>query len=64
MYILRHHGVPSDEMWKNLKKWKYDYDTATYFLLLLRKKRGLPLKLNPAAAKLPIRVKSVRWSYI
>ncbi|XP_066256017.1 maternal embryonic leucine zipper kinase-like isoform X1 [Euwallacea similis] len=29
-----------------LNKWKFDYNTSTYFLLLNRKKNGLSLKLN------------------
>lgn len=32
-------------MWNHLRKWKYNYETATYLLLLAKKKRGLSLKL-------------------
>ncbi|PSN48421.1 Maternal embryonic leucine zipper kinase [Blattella germanica] len=39
------HRVSRSTMWSNLSSWKYDYDTATYLLLLMRKRRGLPIKL-------------------
>ncbi|KRT83765.1 protein kinase [Oryctes borbonicus] len=58
LVLARYHGLSSEEIWKHLKKWRYDYDTATYFLLLTRKKRGLPLKLSSAAAKVPLRTNS------
>ncbi|XP_022910872.1 maternal embryonic leucine zipper kinase-like [Onthophagus taurus] len=56
--LARYHGVNNEDMWRHLKRWRYDYDMATYFLLMDRKKRKLPLKLNIMATKLPIRVKS------
>ncbi|XP_017777583.1 PREDICTED: maternal embryonic leucine zipper kinase-like [Nicrophorus vespilloides] len=56
--MSQYHGTTDDDMWKHLKRWRYDYDTATYFLLLARKNRGLPLKISTGAMKMPIRVKS------
>ena len=43
--LARHRGVAPDEMWSLLSKWKYDYNTATYFLMLNRKRRGLPVRI-------------------
>ncbi|KAJ9597360.1 hypothetical protein L9F63_011749 [Diploptera punctata] len=37
--------ISKHEMWKKLSCWNYDYYTATYLILLTRKKRGLPVKL-------------------
>lgn len=33
---------------EQLKRWDYDYLTATYFLMFEKKQKGLPLKLTPA----------------
>lgn len=44
--MAKHRKVTPDVMWRKLQTWNYDYDTATYFLLLGRKKRGMALKLN------------------
>lgn len=57
--MAQYNGVTPDDMWRHLKKWKYDYHTATYLLLLARKSRGMRLKLNPAAMRVPIMSKSV-----
>ncbi|XP_075214989.1 maternal embryonic leucine zipper kinase-like [Lycorma delicatula] len=38
------------EMWNRISKWKYDYCTATYMILLTRKKQGLSVRL---VTKLP-----------
>jgi len=39
------YGMSAKELWSRLRSWKYDYDTATYLLLMTRKKRGLPVRL-------------------
>ncbi|XP_074027901.1 maternal embryonic leucine zipper kinase isoform X2 [Leptinotarsa decemlineata] len=46
--------VHKDVMWNHLKKWKYDYHTATYLLLLSKKNRGSTLKLNNSSMTIPI----------
>lgn len=43
--LARQRNVSSEEMWELLSKWKYDYNTATYFLMVNRKRRGLPVRL-------------------
>lgn len=43
--LARQRNVSPEEMWDTLSKWKYDYNTATYFLMLNRKRRGLPVRL-------------------
>lgn len=43
--LARHKNMTPDEMWEVLSKWKYDYNTATYFLMLNRKRRELPVRL-------------------
>ncbi|KAJ1521043.1 hypothetical protein ONE63_002754 [Megalurothrips usitatus] len=43
--LARHKNVTTEEMWELLSKWKYDYNTATYFLMLSRKRRGLPVRI-------------------
>lgn len=57
--MAQYNGVTSEEMWKHLKKWKYDYHTATYLLLLARKSSGLRLKLNSSAMRVAVIHKSV-----
>lgn len=52
--MAHYHCVSNDEIWRGLKKWKYDYNTATYLLLQLRKKRNLPLKISCVANRVPI----------
>lgn len=52
--MAKHYQVSSDEILNYLKEWKYDYHTATYFLLLARKKRGSTLRLSYIPAKLPV----------
>ncbi|KDR18291.1 Maternal embryonic leucine zipper kinase [Zootermopsis nevadensis] len=43
--MSQYYGMSSSELWLRLSSWKYDYDTATYLLLMTRKKRGLPVRL-------------------
>lgn len=57
--MAKYYQVESDTVWNHIKKWKYDYHTATYFLLLGKKKRGSSLKLSSSTAKFPIPVKIV-----
>lgn len=52
--IANYYQVETDMMWKIIKKWNYDYLTSTYFLLMTRKKRKLPLKLSSYASKVDI----------
>lgn len=52
--IANYYQVETDMMWKIIQKWNYDYLTATYYLLLTRKKRKLPLKLNSSANRVDI----------
>lgn len=44
--MAKYMEVDEHSLGVELKKWKYDYNTATYFLLLNRKKNGQTLKLN------------------
>lgn len=44
--MAKYMEVDEHSLGAELKKWKYDYNTATYFLLLSRKKNGQTLKLN------------------
>ncbi|XP_068084955.1 maternal embryonic leucine zipper kinase [Anabrus simplex] len=53
--MAQYYGKSVEEMWSQLSSWNYDYDTATYFLLLARRKRGLPVRL----ARLPLKTKVV-----
>lgn len=57
--MAQYNGVVPEEMWSHLRKWRYDYHTATYLLLLAKKSRGQPLKLTSAAMKVPVVSKSV-----
>lgn len=43
--LARHKNITPEEMWELLSKWKYDYNTATYFLMLNWKRRGLPVRI-------------------
>ncbi|XP_018909205.1 maternal embryonic leucine zipper kinase [Bemisia tabaci] len=45
--LAEHHNLSSNDMWAKLSRWDYDYDTATYLILVSRKRQSLPLKLNP-----------------
>ncbi|XP_072390879.1 maternal embryonic leucine zipper kinase-like isoform X2 [Diabrotica undecimpunctata] len=50
--MASHYQLESRTMWHYLKKWKYDYHTATYLLLLSKKKKkGSNLKLNNISRK-------------
>ncbi|CAG9837702.1 unnamed protein product [Diabrotica balteata] len=45
--MASHYQLESKTLWHHLRKWKYDYHTATYLLLLSKKKKkGSNLKLN------------------
>nr|CAI5839930.1 unnamed protein product [Callosobruchus analis] len=51
--MAKQHHIDPQTMWCKLNQWKYDYNTATYLILLMRKKRGSPLKLfNNVASKI------------
>lgn len=52
--IANYYQVETEMMWKIIEEWNYDYLTATYFLLMTRKKRKLPLKLNAGANRVDI----------
>ncbi|PNF16216.1 Maternal embryonic leucine zipper kinase, partial [Cryptotermes secundus] len=43
------YGMSAKDLWSRLRSWKYDYDTATYLLLMSRKKQGLPVRLVASA---------------
>lgn len=43
--MAEYYGLTNDAMWKHLNKWKYDYSTATYLLLLERDQRNQSLKM-------------------
>ncbi|XP_063226737.1 maternal embryonic leucine zipper kinase-like isoform X2 [Bacillus rossius redtenbacheri] len=43
--MCQFHMLGTDEMWERLSAWHYDYDTATYQLLVERRRRGLPARL-------------------
>lgn len=59
--MAKHNGVAPEEMWSHLKKWRYDYHTATYLLLLHRKSKGLALKIHSGALRVPIASRSVSF---
>ncbi|RZF45432.1 hypothetical protein LSTR_LSTR017655 [Laodelphax striatellus] len=48
--LAEYHGVECDAMWGRLSKMNYDHDTATYLILLMRKKQGQPIKLAARVA--------------
>ncbi|CAG9855725.1 unnamed protein product [Phyllotreta striolata] len=52
--MASHYNVESRKIWQHLKKWKYDYSTSTYLLLVAKKKRGSSLKLNNLLVKVPV----------
>lgn len=54
--MAKYHQVDSNTIWNHIKKWKYDYHTATYFLLLGKKKRGSSLKLCSSMAKFAVKI--------
>jgi len=39
---------------EKLKKWEYDYQTATYLLMIEKKQKGLSMKLTPGPSPLAI----------
>lgn len=60
--MSQYYGISAKELWTRLSSWKYDYDTATYLLLMTRKKRGLPVRLV-TSSRHPIRSRLVSCSY-
>lgn len=48
LVMSKYYGIDVEELWGHLKKWNFDYETATYFLLQLRKRRRASLKLYPS----------------
>nr|KAI8766329.1 maternal embryonic leucine zipper kinase-like [Biomphalaria glabrata] len=40
-----HYGKTRSQMEEEISQWKYDYQTATYFLLLEKKMKGKPVRL-------------------
>ncbi|KAF5290616.1 hypothetical protein FQR65_LT01906 [Abscondita terminalis] len=58
MLMSNHQGVHCEKLWEELKKWKYDYNTATYLLLHGRKELGASLKLHGMTyTKTPVKIK-------
>lgn len=57
--MAKFHQVEVATMWNYLKEEKYDYHTATYFLLLGKKSRGASLKLYNSAGRFPVSDKIV-----
>ncbi|XP_044269676.1 maternal embryonic leucine zipper kinase-like [Tribolium madens] len=55
--MASYYNVNPERMWRHLKKWKYDYHTATYFLLLSRKKRGAVLRLLSLSGQLHLKMR-------
>jgi len=43
--MSKFYGMSAKDLWLRLSSWTYDYDTATYLLLMTRKRRGLPVRL-------------------
>lgn len=48
------YGQPKQTVLAELENWKYNYMTATYFLLLLKKQKGRPLQLTCANTPLKL----------
>lgn len=46
--MANHYGIPFTAMASQISKWLYDYATATYLLLLGKKKRREPLRMYEA----------------
>lgn len=51
--MAMYHNTTARSVWKNISRWKYDYNTSTYLLLCLKKSRKSSLKLYEAN-KIPI----------
>uniref|UniRef100_A0A1B6E9A5 non-specific serine/threonine protein kinase n=1 Tax=Clastoptera arizonana TaxID=38151 RepID=A0A1B6E9A5_9HEMI len=45
--MATHYNLSINEMWERINKFNFDYNYATYQLLLTRKQQGLPLRLLP-----------------
>lgn len=59
LVLSQYYSVSVEDMWRHLRKWRYDYDTATYLLLQVRKKRNSSLKLLSGALKVPLPIEQV-----
>jgi hypothetical protein len=55
--MAAYYETSPERMWRHLKKWKYDYHTATYFLLLSRKKKGASLRLNALPGQIYLKMR-------
>ena len=44
--------TPVSSLTEKLRKWEYDYQTATYFLMFEKKQKGTPFKLTPGTSPL------------
>lgn len=55
--MASYYEISPEMMWRHLKKLKYDYYTATYFLLLSRKKRGAVLRLISLPGQLQLKMR-------
>ncbi|KAF5281009.1 hypothetical protein FQA39_LY05214 [Lamprigera yunnana] len=49
--MANHQGVSTEKMWNTLKKWQYDYNTATYLMLRFRQDVGISLRLRSSVSK-------------
>lgn len=57
--MASYHGATSQDIRRHLSRGTYDYEMATYLLLMDRRKRGMPIGIIAGAAmRLPIRIKS------
>ncbi|XP_059169005.1 maternal embryonic leucine zipper kinase-like [Physella acuta] len=57
-----HHGKTRSQMEAEISEWKYDYLTATYFLLLEKKMKGKPVRLLSKATSRTDRSRSRHYS--
>ncbi|XP_068918325.1 maternal embryonic leucine zipper kinase-like [Tenebrio molitor] len=55
--MAAYYETSPERMWRHLKKWKYDYHTATYFLLLSRKKKGASLRMNALPGQIYLKMR-------
>ncbi|KAK9506875.1 hypothetical protein O3M35_008728 [Rhynocoris fuscipes] len=55
--MAKYHGTSVDEEWDRVKRWLYDYDTATYQLLIEKTRLDLPLNINNHSNRLRYRPK-------
>ncbi|KAK4873058.1 hypothetical protein RN001_015087 [Aquatica leii] len=57
--MASHQRVPVEKLWEDLKKWKYDYNTATYLMLCFRKELGVSLRLNVNRTAVKVKINSL-----